>query len=134
TAQTSFVETAATALRPSDPVLGLGTMLQLVPFQCSISVWRSPLLVPWYPTAQTSFVETAATPLRSPGVELGTTLQLVPSQCSTSVPTLLAYPTVQTSLAETAATLESWLPYDPALGLAIRFQPGQVTTAQVNAA
>src|SRR6266700_5206833 len=73
-----------------DPTLGLETTCQLVPFQCSISVWLRPLLVEWFPTAQRSLVEMAATPPRrklSPDPTLGleTICQFVPFQCSINV-------------------------------------------------
>jgi len=46
TAQTSFGATAVTPYKSllSIPRFGLGTMLQAVPFNRSISVWRTPLL------------------------------------------------------------------------------------------
>src|SRR6266571_2668528 len=89
TAQTSVVETAATASRLSCVLaLGLETMLQLVPSQCSIRVCASPQPVrAKVPTAQTSVVETATTPRRTlpvPAVGLATTLHFFPSQCSMS--------------------------------------------------
>ncbi len=69
------------------PVLGLGLlkMLQLLPFQFSISGY-----VLSVPTAQTLPVEMAATPrkvsvLVRGWLTLGTTLQLLPFQCSISV-------------------------------------------------
>src|SRR5260370_15035164 len=78
TAQTSLVETAATPRRLSfAPALGLGTTLQALPFQCSVSVcWLAS------PTAQTSLAEMVVTPLSSfcdPGPGLGTTLQTAAS-------------------------------------------------------
>src|SRR5947209_11998611 len=63
TAQMSLAETAATPrskLEP-DPSLELGTTSQLMPSQCSISVWSVSSL--WAsPTAQMSLAEMAATP------------------------------------------------------------------------
>src|SRR5688572_16308421 len=92
TAQTSFAELAATpygAFSPAVPGLGLGTIVQLVPFQCRIKVvWSGPPLVA-LPTAQTFEEEMASTPLRMlirfPVLGLGTMLQLVPFQCSINV-------------------------------------------------
>src|SRR5262249_44039588 len=89
TAHTSLAETAAAAARLLNPVLalGLGTVLQLVPFQCSISVCVAPLGPGRKsPTAQTSLPETTVTPFSwlfcVLAAGLGTTLQLVPFQCS----------------------------------------------------
>src|SRR5947208_17147764 len=85
TAQTSFDETAATpeSQLPAPALgLGLGTTLQLLPSQWSISG-----VPPLCPTAQTSFAEMAVTSSSSfppPKFWLGTTLQLLPSQCSIS--------------------------------------------------
>src|SRR2546422_379133 len=81
-----------------DPTLGLETTCQLVPFQCSISVWPTPLLLAYPPAAQTLVAETAPTlprPMLPDPATLGleTTCQLVPFQCSISVcptPLLLA--------------------------------------------
>src|SRR5438046_1158077 len=66
TAQMSFADTAATALREwlDGPALGLGTILHCVPSQCSINVRLS--YEPSSPTAQTSLAEIAATALRIP--------------------------------------------------------------------
>src|SRR6516162_1201636 len=89
--------------------MGLETMLQLVPSQCSTKV---PLGLP--PTAQTLLGEIAATSLSSVpstvAVGVETTLQLLPFQCSVndspasglSGPCL--NPTAQTSLLAAAAT------------------------------
>src|SRR5437867_7617430 len=113
TAQTSLVETAATLVRPLPlgPGFGLVTMLQVEPFQCSMSIRSLPPLGVEFPTAQTSVVETAVTPTRTasdPIVGLDTTFHLEPFQCSMSVrapPLLSKAPTAQTLLVETAATL-----------------------------
>src|SRR5690242_9619875 len=95
------------------PGLGLGTCVQVVPFQCTIKVVIL-LLVKTSPTAQASLCELAATLNRSlslpvpPGLGLGTCVQLVPSQCSTRVLSpapLEKKPTAQASLADTARTL-----------------------------
>src|ERR1041385_9245606 len=92
TAQTSFAATPSTAFKTLPlyvPGLGLGMMLQLVPFQCSVNVCKGIELgsAPW-PTAQMSLAEIAATPFSStyvsvPGFGLGITLQRLPFQCST---------------------------------------------------
>src|SRR6266571_1951966 len=136
TAQTSVVETAATASRLSCVLaLGLETMLQLVPSQCSISVCIRPPEVTNSPTAQMSLAETAVTPASSLvcvlALGLETTLQLVPSQCSIRVcaipePVRAKVPTAQTSVVETATTPRRTLPV-PAVGLAttLHFFPSQ---------
>src|SRR5215470_13159106 len=61
---------------------GVVTMIQLLPFQCSVNGPSS-----WCPTAHTSLAETPATATRPLlpcgfGLGLGATLQAVPSQCS----------------------------------------------------
>src|SRR5262249_19320466 len=67
TAQTSPVATAATPQRSlscdEPPGLGLGTIVQRAPSQCSISVWSSglPSWFPSRPTAHTSLAATALT-------------------------------------------------------------------------
>jgi hypothetical protein len=129
TAQMSLAETTATEFNwfVEVPGLGLETTLQLVPFQCRVSVCKTPLLeLSAYPTAQMSLAEATATEfnwfLNVPGLGLETTLQLVPFQCSISVwLSLLAYPTAQTSLAETAAT-SFRTSSDPTLGLETTLQ------------
>src|SRR5262249_41345593 len=129
TAHTSVAETAAAAARLLKPVLalGLGTTLQLVPSQCSISVCVALLALGWKPpTAHTSVPETAVTPFSSlfcvPGLGLGTTLHVRPFQCSVRVcagpnPATVKLPTAQTSLLETAATPSRMLSAPPGLGL-----------------
>src|ERR1041385_107917 len=84
-----FEATAAAFSSLEWPGDGLEAMLQLVPFQCSISVrcWWIAVCSFWYmPTAQTSFGAVAATPrsvlsalasLLTLG--LGTTCQALPS-------------------------------------------------------
>src|SRR5579864_6640730 len=64
TAQTSLAEVAATPTRMllPEPGLGLLTMLQEVPFQCSMVVWLLPLLLRLVPTAQTLLSEIAVAP------------------------------------------------------------------------
>src|SRR5581483_548870 len=87
-------------------------MLQLVPFQCSMSV-RSLDELAATPTAQMLPGPSAVTPVRKlrtcvPGAfGLGTMLQLDPSQCSTSVSVTFAPPTAQTSSDATAVTESS---------------------------
>src|SRR5262249_35287873 len=88
---------------------GLETTLQLVPSQCSKSVWSGGTL-PSPPTAHTSLPATATTASRKPPlrrVGVVTTLQLVPSRGSASVvvdpPLLKTSPTAQMSLAAIAA-------------------------------
>src|SRR6516165_3865788 len=68
TAQTSFAEMAATALRLSPSTNGLLTSLQAVPSQCSINCSpKSGLLGPIFaPTAQTSLLAVPATPKNWP--------------------------------------------------------------------
>src|SRR5437870_11621027 len=104
----SLAATAATPLRKSPLLwLGLGTTLQLVPFQCSIKV-VSTLLVCCQPTAHASLVASIATPRRiwrSPGLGLVTRVQLLPSQCMVIVPP--PEPTAHASLVATAATPSS---------------------------
>jgi membrane-associated phospholipid phosphatase len=84
-----LVEVTAAAPRNSAPALGLVTMLQLLPFQCSVRVWGV-LAASWnWPTAHTSFADTAVTALSRldpvPLFGLGTTAQLLPFQCSINV-------------------------------------------------
>src|SRR6266849_1219700 len=73
TAQTSLVDTAATADSRSLPVtgLGVGTTLHAVPSQCSASVPAASVC----PTAHTSLADTLATPLSWPPDGLETTVQ-----------------------------------------------------------
>ena len=134
TAQISLAEITATAKSSLSfvPTFGLLTILQLVPFQCSISVWR---LVPLeeYPTAQTLCAEMAATAFSwIPLFGLETTCHCAPFQCSISgcerFP-LTKVPTAQASCAETAATPLSSLKFDPGLGLVTMFQAPQVNAA-----
>src|SRR6266849_10250003 len=84
TAQTSFAETAVTAVSWSvGPMLGLGTTLHRRPFQCSIRVCR-PTPGTWdSPTAHTSLAETAGTPGRKPACfGCATLAQRLPFQCN----------------------------------------------------
>src|SRR5215213_7609076 len=77
------------------PGLGLGTMLQLLPSQCAVSVrrwWMSVFSLWNMPTAQMLSAEIAVILLSTLNAlysvlmfGLGTTFHLVPSQCSTSV-------------------------------------------------
>src|SRR5436309_6335617 len=88
TVQMSLLATTATPYRT--PGWLSGTTLQLLPSQCSVSVWS---LGAGYnmPTAQTSLLAppTATTPHSSlsaePGLGLGTMFHCVPSQCSVRV-------------------------------------------------
>src|SRR5216684_986236 len=122
TAQTLLAVTTATPLKPllKVPTLGLLTTLQLVPFQCSISVCTALLMPPEDPTAQMSLAATTATPLKlfEVGSTLGllTTFQLVPFQCSISV-CPAPDPTAQISEAATTATAFKLLEEVPTLGL-----------------
>src|SRR5437588_2282263 len=80
----SLAEPTATAVRmlgthAVHPKLGLFTTLQLVPFHCSVSVWREAPWISEYPTAQTLLAEAATTPNKwlylPPGLGLVTTFQ-----------------------------------------------------------
>ena len=123
TAHTSLADTAVTPFRAGSPDarLGLGTMLQAVPFQCSISVW-----VPEYPTAHTSLADIAATPVKLLGPDLGVRTgdnapcravpvlhQRLKSQGRRRTP-----PTAHTSFVDTAATPFNLFDCIPELGLA----------------
>ena len=88
-------------------------MLQLVPFQCSISVLPPTAEVAPMsePTAQALVAEMAVTApivgVLVPGCAIGTTVQAVPLKCSASadvvpVVVLTVVPTTQTSVAELA--------------------------------
>src|SRR5262249_57972698 len=110
----------------AEPGAGLVTMVQLVPFHCSIRVAGMPLLFRDCPTAQMSLAEMTAAPDRVlntavGGLGLGTTAQLVPVHCSIRVPLPLS-PTAHTSLADTAATPLSPAPGPAPLGLATMLQ------------
>jgi hypothetical protein len=68
---------------------GLGTVLQLVPFQWAIKVWlvAHPARLA-KPTAQASVGDSAATPVNHEllnGLGVATTFQAVPFQCSDTV-------------------------------------------------
>ena len=70
---------------------GLVTMVQLVPFHCSIRVAGMPPPFWDCPTAQMSLADTTAAPDRVlntavEGLGLGTTAQLAPFHCSIRVP------------------------------------------------
>src|SRR5690242_2248008 len=90
TAQISVGATTAMASRPAPlgPGVGLDTIVQFVPFQCSTS-GTMPVGLGAFPTAQTSLAATTATPLRElepmPVLGPGTTLHSLPFQCSVSV-------------------------------------------------
>src|SRR4029453_10422778 len=88
TAQTSFDAIAATPNKMLSPMpFGLGTMLQLAPFQWMVRVFPS-----WNdrPTAQTSFEAMASTAKRRSSLKigLGTMLQAAPFQCRVRVKSL----------------------------------------------
>src|SRR6266567_1186466 len=136
TVQPSPVETVVTLLRKlsCDPTFGLGTMLHRVPFQCSISVWNTPLLPTEAPTVQISFAETALASIRElkfdPGLGLGTTLHCVPFQCRINVEPpelLIPNPTAQTLFVETATVPSRKLSWLPAFGLEtmLHWEPSQ---------
>ena len=66
---------------------GAGTIVQLLPSQCSKSACCTPPAM-YIPTAHASLAEIAAAScslLNGPLFALGTTVQLTPSQCSMSV-------------------------------------------------
>src|SRR5437762_3536022 len=87
--------TAAIAVSwPVAPGVGLSTMLQPEPSQCSASVrcWWPVCTLSYVPTAQTLLGETATTLLShcvaspaSRGFGLGTSVHVEPSQCSVNV-------------------------------------------------
>jgi hypothetical protein len=66
------------------PTLGLGTIVQLLPFQDSIS--GCPMLSP--PVAMHIVALVHETPMRSPALGIGTIDQVVPFQVSIRVPSL----------------------------------------------
>src|SRR6266568_2004022 len=114
---------AASRIFWSELGLGLETILQLVPFHCSMSVC-SPTLEITNPTAQMSEAETMATPLRRlfpVRFGLATTLHCVPFHCSISVWEVEVLsrksPTAQTSVAETTVTPLRTLSRVPPFGL-----------------
>src|SRR5215471_4290790 len=116
TAHTSPAETPATAARPLLPCgfgLGLGTTLQLLPSQCSITAvgWAEnpPVGTPGpVPTAHTLPGDSAASGPTPPKrrCAAGFRVQLVPFQCrltfSSVVGLVARNPTAQTSAAESA--------------------------------
>src|SRR5438046_917315 len=88
--------------------LGLGTIVQAEPFQCTVSVkvlTFVPLMVVKLPTAQMSFAAPAETavsvlpvnvlPAGGAGSGAGTTVQAEPSQCSTRARPVSPRPTAQ---------------------------------------
>src|SRR5271166_2196055 len=152
-----LAETAATpssslaAEGDPPPAFGLVTTLQLVPSQCSISVWPvdSELLTGRVasPTAQALFGAKATTDVRKgsrPGDGADTTLQAVPFQCRISVWSEVerpALPTAQTSVLEVPETLERWALRGIGLGTttqlvplkcSIRLVPPAAPTAQTS--
>src|SRR6516162_11468337 len=115
-AQTSLADTAATAPRPLLPCgfgLGLGTTVQAVPSQCSITAVgcaeNPPVGTPGpVPTAHTSAGDSAATVPTPPErrCAAGFRVQLVPFQCRLTFSSLVGLvarnPMAQTSVAESA--------------------------------
>src|SRR5450759_3801434 len=86
--------------------LGLSTTLHCLPFQCSTSVLRKPLVSTENPTAQMLLAEMAVMLLSvlklARGLGLATTFHVVPFQCSINVSWLkllsVYLPTATTSL------------------------------------
>src|SRR6516225_1693506 len=113
---------------------GVLTMVQLLPFQCSVNCPSS-----WCPTAHTSPAETPATATRPLlpcgfGLGLGTTVQLVPSQCSITavgcaenppVGTPGPVPTAHTSEGDSAATVTTPPKRRCAAGFRVQLVPFQ---------
>lgn len=136
TTQMSLAETAVTpeSELSCEPMLGLGTTFQLVPFHCSISVRSFPLLLTKSPTAQTLLEPGTRTTPESelsldPTLGLGTTLQLEPFHCSVRVCRrvvllLMNCPTAQTELSETAVTPKRrFAPETLGLGTTLQLAP-----------
>src|SRR6516225_4471994 len=144
TAHTSPAETAATATRPLLPCglgLGLGTTLQAVPFQCSITAVgcaeNPPVGTPGpVPTAHTSAGDSAATVTTPPDRRCAAvfTVQLVPSQCRLTFSSLLGLvarnPMAHTSVAESAeiAPLLMLTPAKAGLDTMLQLVPSQCST------
>src|SRR5579872_404005 len=111
------------------PMFGLATVLQAVPFQCSIKGCACGLSNELLkePTAQTSCAESATTPPSTlssfPGFWPLTLLQTLPSQCWISVfvteLSVMVLPTIQTSFVETAAIADGKFPGFPTFGFGI---------------
>src|SRR5438552_8368665 len=137
TAHTSLDATVATPNRVLSSVLslGLGTMFQVEPFQCNVSVRSSPGLD--LPTAHTSVDTTASTAKRMSSLTfgLGRMLQAAPFQCIVSERLLklvsVEYPTAQMSFAETTETAVNTLELPATLGLAttLHVAPFQCSTS-----
>src|SRR5207249_9728398 len=112
TAQTLFGETTVTLrswLLALAAVLmfGLGTSVQVLPFQWSVNVTSAPVEAVVDPTAQASVGVIARTESRllpRAGCGEATTLQLAPFQCSTKLWLGSVPPTAQTSLGPVALT------------------------------
>src|SRR6516165_4608942 len=144
-AHTSPAETPATATRPLLPCgfgLGLGTTLQLVPSQCSITAVgcaeNPPVGTPGpVPAAHTSDGDSAATVTTPPNRRCAAvfTVQLVPSQCRltfSSVVLLVATnPMAHTSVAESAeiAPLLMLTPVKAGLDTTLQRVPSQCSTS-----
>ena len=130
TAQASVLESVLTPSRWFWALtLGLGTMLQALPFQRSVSV-RLPLLELVNPTAQALLDEVASTSRSSPppdGRGLAEMLQRLPFQRSTTgrrmgrVP-VSARPTAQALVGESASTPQRTLSNWVRLGLGTAVQ------------
>src|SRR5271166_5973840 len=142
-----LAETAATpssslaAEGDPPPAFGLVTTLQLVPSQCSISVWpvASELLTGTVasPTAQALFGARATTDERKgsmPGDGADTTLQAVPFQCRISTWSEVerpALPTAQTSVLEVPETPVRWELRRPGVETMLHCVPFQCSTSGV---
>src|SRR5579871_3881332 len=109
------------------PTLGLGTTVQLFPFQCSMRV-RAPMLPGAVPTAQTSAADAAYTAYSESPVPLFglfTIFQEDPFQCSMSVRVLTPEkysPTAQALSGEVAVTPYRLLSPVPVSGLVMCVQ------------
>jgi hypothetical protein len=137
TAQASDGESALTLTSSGEAAergLGVGTRVQVVPFQCTASVCSPDPLPEANPTARTSDGETALTlngkPFRTAGLsEPGARAQRVPFQCRATAPTAARpVPKAQASVGESALTLVS-----TAGKLVIRLDGAGVSAAPVSA-
>src|SRR5690348_4396391 len=149
TAQTSLAETAATAPSPLLPCglgLGLGTTVQLVPSQCSITAvgWAENPLVGTpgpVPTAHTLAGDSAARGPTPPNrrCAAGIWAQLVPSQCRLTFGSVVhgaeqaRKPMAHTSVAESAeiAPLLMLAPVKAGLETMLQLVPSQCSTRAV---
>src|SRR5580704_4405765 len=115
--------------------LGLGTVVQAVPFHRRIS-GLVPVPLEMLPIAQAVPAEVVVTPRRTapcPGLGLGTRVQVVPFQCRISVLVLVSQPTLPTAQAlsapaaatsamEDAAVTPTRVWHVPRSGLGVRVQ------------